>query len=115
MIPAAVTLQLIEQRFGSGATHDGCHELYHICCPNGCSDGSCQSRPESRKGKQDVHPYHGSESHDEIDFEGCLTQCEHDAYMKYQRDYPGSVYSLNQNPDTRATCAKQSGAQLILF
>jgi len=73
------------------------------------------ARPESRKGKQDVHPYHGSESHDEIDFEGCLTQWEHDAYMKYQRDYPGSVYSLNQNPDTRAACAKQSAAQLILF
>ena len=73
------------------------------------------SRPESRKGKSGDASDDGTDSHDEIDFEGCLTQWEQDAYMKYQRDYPGSVYSLNQNPDTRATCAKQSAARHVLF
>lgn len=71
------------------------------------------SRPESRKGKGNAKhdTTHGeSDSDDEIDFEGCLTQWEHDVYMKYQQIYPGSVYSLNQNPDSRATCAKQSAS-----
>lgn len=71
------------------------------------------SRPESRKGKGNAKhdTTHGeSDSDDEIDFEGCLTQWEHDVYMKYRQIYPGSVYSLNQNPDSRATCAKQSAS-----
>ena len=39
-------------------------------------------------------------------FEECLTTWEHDAYLQYQKKQPDSVYSMNQNPNSRATYAK---------
>ena len=39
-------------------------------------------------------------------FEDCLTTWEHDAYLQYLKKHPSSVYSMNQNPNSRATYAK---------
>ena len=70
------------------------------------------SRPGSRRdtplyadndftGDDDNDPIHEPDV-----WESCLGQWEHDAYMTYVHQHPNSVYSLNQNPNQRATYAK---------
>ena len=45
-------------------------------------------------------------------WEQCLTEWEFDAYEAYKRQCPVSVYSLNQNPASRATYAKGQASVL---
>ena len=46
-------------------------------------------------------------------WESCLGQWEYDAYTTYLHQHPDSVYSLNQNPNQRATYAKDGVPRLI--
>ena len=43
---------------------------------------------------------------DEDAFEACLTKWELECYTDYVKQFPDSVYSLTQNPNTRPTYAK---------
>ena len=73
------------------------------------------SRPGSRKASETGIAPVESDLEEDLDddesFENCLTLWEHTAYTKYINQCPeGGLFSLNQNPDVRATFSKKGSA-----
>ena len=71
------------------------------------------SRPGSRRASETGHAPMDSDLEGDLDdaFEHCLTSWEHTAYTKYINQCPGGgLFSLNQNPDVRATFSKKGSA-----
>eukprot|EP00435_Cladocopium_sp_Y103_P065505 s268_g27.t1 len=73
------------------------------------------SRPGSRKASDTGIALVESDLEKDLDdaeiYENCLTEWEHKAYTKYIDQCPdGGLFSLNQNPDVRATFSKMGSA-----
>ena len=73
------------------------------------------SRPGSRRASETGLAPVESDLEGDLDddeaFEHCLTSWEHTAYTKYINQCPeGGLFSLNQNPDVRATFSKKGSA-----
>ena len=76
------------------------------------------SRPGSkwkqRDDENDDHPLEPTVD-DEDAWEQCLTQWEHSAYEQYKVQCPnGGLFSLNQNPECRATLSKKGHVSWII-
>ena len=65
------------------------------------------ARPESRWSENGNDTVPNAEDLDSTEsWEACLTTWEHTAYTKYLAQCPEGLFSLNQNPDRRATFSK---------
>lgn len=66
-------------------------------------DWAC-ARPESRWSDvagADVKPMANTLVDGQSVWEACLTNTEHKFFLEYLSQFPGSVYSLNQNPSVK--------------